>query len=94
MRVTLLPGFCAKLTIFAFIVATNALPQWLKGLKRDSAYEPAAYNPVYGPLGGARGYTYGGYGPQPTVVTISSPASRSSETSGKCFIAEIVHTIC
>jgi hypothetical protein len=82
MKVTILPSFIMKLTVFALTLGAQALPQWLNGLKRDLAYAPAAYNPVYGPRDGVGGYSYGGYGPQPTVATTSSSTSSRSETSG------------
>jgi len=85
MRMTILLCFIMKFTIFTFILGTQALPQWLNGLRRDPAYAPAAYNPIYGPRDGVGGYTYGGYGPQPTIVTTSSSTPGGSETSGKCF---------
>lgn len=88
MRVIIFPGFILKLTVFAFSLGTQALPQWLNGLRRDLAYAPAAYNPVYGPRDGVGGYSYGGYGPQPTVVTTSSSTSSSSETSGTCIYSQ------
>jgi hypothetical protein len=85
MRVTVLPSFILKFIVFALILGTQALPQWLNRLKRDLTYAPAAYNPVYGPRDGIGGYNYGGYGPQPTVVPTSSSTSSSSETCGTCI---------
>jgi hypothetical protein len=84
MRVTILSGFIMKLTVFAFILGTQALPQWLNGLRRDLTYAPAAYNPVYGPRDGVGGYSYGGYGPQPTVIATSDSIFSSTETPGMC----------
>jgi len=85
MKVTILLSFVIKLTVFSPILGTQALPQWLNGLKRDLTYAPAAYNPVYGPRDGVGGYSYGGYGPQPTVASTSSSTSSSAETSGTCI---------
>jgi len=73
-----------KLAVLAFIIGTQALPQWLNNLRSDSTYAPAAYNPIYGPPDGTEGYSYGGYGPQPTAITIYSSTSSRSETSGTC----------
>lgn len=85
MRVTLLPDFVMKLTLSTLVLGTHALPQWLNGLRRDPVYAPAAYNPVYGPRDGVGSYTYGGYGPQPTIVTASSSSSSNGETSDTFF---------
>ena len=93
MRATILPGFVMKLNVFAFTLGTQALPQWLNSLKSDSAYAPAAYSLEYGPQGGVGGYSYGGYGPQPTAVTTFSSTSISSETSGMCIHRQPMHTI-
>jgi hypothetical protein len=82
MRVTIVSGFIVELTLFTLFLGAQALPQWLNGLRRDLEYAPAAYNPVYGPRDGVAGYTYGGYGPQPTVITTSNSAPSKSETSG------------
>jgi hypothetical protein len=84
MWVTILPGFIMKLAVFACILGTHALPQWFNGLRRDSVYTPAVYNPVYGPWDGIGGYTYGGYGPQPTAVSTFSSTFSNSETLGTC----------
>jgi hypothetical protein len=85
MRVTVHSNFVMKFTVFVLIIGTHALPQWFNGLRRDLAYAPAAYNPEYGPRNGGGGYSYGGYGPQPTVVTTPSFTSSSSETHGTCI---------
>lgn len=82
MKVATLPFFTANLAVLVFINGTWALPQWLNNLRRDQAYAPAAYNPVYGRQDGHEGYTYGGSGPQPTVATTSSSSSSGSEASG------------
>lgn len=81
MRAFLPNAALASSVLWNLIPATLALPGWMDSIRRD--YAPVAYDPVYGaPPGGYGGYTYGGYGPQPTLSTSSSVTDLlSSPTS-------------
>ncbi len=82
MTILALTCFAEKFALFCMITGTQGLPQWPNGLRRDVAYTPIAYNPVYGPRDGHAIYTYGGFGPQPTAVAASGSSFSNSETSG------------
>jgi hypothetical protein len=66
--------------LLILVPVTQAVPHWMKPHRRE--YEPRQYSvyepPPYG------GYSYGGYGPLPTIQSSSSSGvSRTSEDSGE-----------
>ena len=81
-----------------------ALPSWLNPLQRDTnpANAPRQYDAYAQPQYGGH-YSYGGYGPQPTLSTRSSSQSPTSiaegistclySCSGLCFIVANLRVI-
>lgn len=70
------------LAVTAFAPVADAMPQWLRVHRREAEAQvytsgPLEYS-VYSAPSAYGGYTYPGYGPQPTM---SSSASSTSENS-------------
>jgi hypothetical protein len=82
---TLFTGLVSTSVLLGLVPGAQALPKWLQPKHEvdDAKFAPRGYSiyestsPTYG------GYTYGGYGPEPTVSS-----SSSSETSGSTNSAE------
>jgi hypothetical protein len=84
---TLLIGLASTSILLGLVPGTQALPKWLqpKSDLDDAKFAPREYSiyesapPAYG------GYTYGGYGPAPTISSSSGSGSEvsASTTSGE-----------
>jgi hypothetical protein len=81
MKTLALPALTAALVLVCSLPVTQALPQWLKGLRRAPG-TGSSYNPSYGDYG----YGYGGYshssGPAPTLTGTPTPTSVSASSTG------------
>jgi len=78
-------GLVSSAVLLAFIPSTQALPPWLKPRREDDARNAPRQYYAYGPPGGygapPPAYTYGGYGPKPTIVQTTASQSSSSSAS-------------
>jgi hypothetical protein len=88
MKVSIIDvGVVSSIIFLAFASRAQALPSWLKPRGADLQNAARRYY-GYGPPAGGYGappphYTYGGYGPQPTLTpSQSSSISASSIDSG------------
>ncbi len=78
-------GLALTSILLGLVPGTQALPKWLqpKSDLADAKFAPRGYSiyesapPVYG------GYTYGGYGPAPTISSSSSSEVSTSTNSGE-----------
>ena len=73
-------GLASTALVLTLAPATQAFPQWMKPHHDKSKNAPPQYNaydsiPAYG-----GGYSYGGLGPQPTIVTSLVPTISSATT--------------
>jgi hypothetical protein len=95
MRVTTLSiGIASTAVLLALVPVTQAAPSWLKP-RKDSNYAPAAYG-VYESNPGYGGYSYGGYGPSPTIKNTPSSSSSAarSGTSGEATSTSLPSHTC
>ena len=80
MKCLILGNGLVLLSLMPFIAA---LPSWLNTLQRDSKlnFEPRGYE-AYATSQYGGHYSYGGYGPQPTLSTSSSSQRPTSTADG------------
>ena len=71
------------LVLLSLVPAIVALPSWLNPLRRDPnpGIAPRQYEAYASPQYGGH-YSYGGYGPQPTLSSSSSSQSLTSTADG------------
>jgi hypothetical protein len=82
MRLSIFTNVALSIVPFVSVPGSHALPRWMEDLRANAAYAPAPYNPDSGVASrGYGGYTYLGYGPQPTLVRSTASPSSTSETS-------------
>ena len=91
-------GLASTAMLLALVSGSHALPGWLqpRQVEGRGAFVPRQYD-VYGtPEAPAYGhYSYGGYGPQPTISTtseISSVSSDSGEATSSSDPGELICT--
>jgi hypothetical protein len=81
MRVSVFTHMASAIAIFALIPCSHALFNWYESLRAFATYAPSSYSL---PQGGYGGYTYPGFGPQPTQSPpppVSGVATETSEPS-------------
>jgi hypothetical protein len=83
---TFLIGFVSTSIILGLLPGTQAFPKFFQpnlGEVEDAKFAPRGYN-VYERIPQAHGrYTYGGYGPAPTISSSSSSGAAASSSSGE-----------
>ncbi len=88
-------GLASASVLLGLVPGTQALPEWLqpKSELAEARFAPRRYSiyesapPAYG------GYTYGGYGPAPTISSSSSPEVSTSANSGEETSLSSVSTV-
>ncbi len=83
-------GLAATVTLLSMVPGIQGLPKWLqpKHEVNDKILGPRQYSFYEKPTVTYGGYTYGGYGPAPTLTNIfepssGTPSSEVSSSSGK-----------
>lgn len=90
MKLKILNIGLASTILLSWIPSSSGLPQWLEPHRRDAGADhlPHEYRAYNSPPKVAH-YSYGGYGPAPTItISSSTKVEASSEVKGSLTLRE------